>query len=204
MCYSPEIIKFNFIFNVITCYFLFNYKNDNITNNYKIISLFYLGVGFMQLFDYIFWLNQEKNTTNYIFTKIAMIVTYLHPLLLAIYIHMYNGLDNFSIKLSIIYFIILIIQIISKYNYVDYTLVNKEYNILNWKWTYNNLIFFYIIYLLYGNIIFYNNINNPLNIISMIIFTFTCLISILKYKKENFGIMWCKISSLVPLLYLLL
>lgn len=204
MCYSPEISKFNFVVNIITCYLLFNYKSD-ITNDYKILSLFFLGVGFMQLFDYIFWLNQEQNTTNYIFTKLAMILTYLHPLLLAVYCNMYNGLDNFSMKISIIYLIYIIIRIITIYNYVDYTLVDEKSNILKWKWTsppsFGIPELFGIIYILYGNMIGYNNLNYPLNIIAMIIYTLTSLLSQQKYK-ENAGAIWCKISSLVPLIFL--
>ena len=206
MCFSLEISRTNFIINLITCFLIFN-KNKK---DYKIIALFYFGVGLIQLFDYIFWLNQKKNKINYIFTKIAMIVTYLQPLLLAFWCYIYKDLDKFSYYISIIYLIIIIIKIISMYNYVDYTIVDKKTNILHWKWTdeksNDNLYTFYlfiIIYLLYGNIIFNNNIEYPLNIISMIIFSITFIISLSIFKK-NAGVLWCKISSFIPLIYLFL
>jgi hypothetical protein len=62
MCFSLEISRTNFIINLITCFLIFN-KNKK---DYKIIALFYFGVGLIQLFDYIFWLNQKKNKINYI------------------------------------------------------------------------------------------------------------------------------------------
>ena len=83
-----------------------------------------------------------------------MLVTYLHPLLLAIYIYMYNGLGDFDIKLSILYFVILIIQIMSIYNYVDYTLVDPKYNILNWKWT-KKILYLLILYICYMEIYYF-------------------------------------------------
>ena len=69
-----------------------NRLNKNKTN--KILAIFFAFIGLMQLFDWIFWenqniSNQNEKLINFIFTKIAMFVNHLQPIVLAIVIYIY-------------------------------------------------------------------------------------------------------------------
>ena len=100
MCYSLEVSRNSFLINVISCFMLFNFSKNN---NAKILSLFFLFIGFMQLFDWIFWNNQDtfnekKMIVNKIFTKIAMIFNHLQPIVLALLLMYYKkSLKNMSV-----------------------------------------------------------------------------------------------------------
>jgi hypothetical protein len=211
MCYSKEVSQRSFIINIVTCYILYNYKSDN--NDYKILSLFFAFVGLMQLFDWIFWEHQGENgkRVNFIFTKIAMIVNHLQPIILAIVLYIFNGkLPNLSICIVILYTIVALHYTASLNT--DYTLVKpvktksgKVKTSLYWQWNSSrNNYLVYTIFLITLSVLSFENFNYPTNIILIFINIFSFLLSNFYYKTGHIGRMWCKISSGIPLILLLL
>ena len=82
MCYSKEASLNIFILNILTSYALYTYNSPS--NVHKVLALFFGFVGFMQLFDWILWSNQDisdphQASTNYKTTKIAMFFNHLQP-----------------------------------------------------------------------------------------------------------------------------
>ena len=66
MCYTANDSLIGYIINSISSILLYNISNDS---QYKVIALFLLFVGQMQIFDFAFWKNQSCNSINQIITK---------------------------------------------------------------------------------------------------------------------------------------
>ena len=69
-------------------------KDPTKSKTNKILAFFFGFVGFMQVFDWIFWKNQDmsdpkQEKTNYLFTKIAMIFNHLQPIVLGLLIFIF-------------------------------------------------------------------------------------------------------------------
>ena len=75
MCYSEDVSMTAFIVCTVGSAVLFTVSPS--------VAVFMAYVGCMQLFDFIFWRNQEENRTNYVATKAAMIVNHLQPFVLS-------------------------------------------------------------------------------------------------------------------------
>ena len=107
MCYSANDSLIAYKINLIISLIIFNYSIDN---HIKVLSLFFLFVGQMQLFDYIFWKNQKYNNINKITTKIAILFNHLQPIILILLQYIYKfKLSLISIIVIIIYSILSII-----------------------------------------------------------------------------------------------
>ena len=213
MCYSKEVSQRSFIINVITCYILYNYKFTN--NTHKILALFFAFVGLMQLFDWIFWEHQGDSENdkriNFIFTKIAMVVNHLQPIVLALILYIYNGkLPILSIYTVILYIIVVVPYTINLN--IDYTLVkniktkkNKTKTSLYWQWnSAHNSYLVYAIFLITLSVLSFENFNYPMNIILVFINLSSFFLSNFYYKSEYVGRFWCETASLIPLLLLIL
>ena len=213
MCFSENQSKIVFITNIITCFMIYNHKNS--TNTHKIIALFFLFVGFMQLFDVIFWKNQnmndkEQKSINFTTTKIAMFFNHLQPIVLGLLILLYfKKLGKLSKILLIIYTIIILLYTFDIYNKIDYTIVdnvnflNRDKPSLKWDWNYkNNHTFVYIIFIITLLYISYENFSYPTNILLSFILLISFVLSKSYFKGKVVGRFWCKIAALVPLLFL--
>lgn len=211
MCYSEEQSRKTFIINLITSYILYNYKGTFPT--YKILALFFSFVGIMQLFDIIFWTNQnikdsKQGQTNYITTKLAMFINHLQPIVFAYLIYIFTGsLGKFSKIAMFIYTIIIILYTLNIYNKIDYTLVNDENNmskpILKWDWNLQEYSLpVYIIFLISLSILAYENFEYPFNILLVFINLSTFMLSAYYYKGKLLGRFWCKFAAWIPLLFI--
>jgi hypothetical protein len=212
MCYSKEVSQRSFIINVITCYILYNYNSNN--NTHKILALFFSFVGLMQLFDWIFWENQnmsnenEKNV-NFAFTKISMFANHLQPIILTILLYIFNGkLPNLSLYIVIFYIIIVLPYTTTTYYDIDYTLVKIKNNTktsLYWQWNsaHNNYLV-YTVFLITLSVLSFQNFNYPMNIILVFINLSSFFLANFYYKSEFVGEVWCENASLIPLLLLIL
>lgn len=212
MCYSLEVSKNSFIINVIACFILFNYNKFSLNNNAKILSLFFLFVGFMQLFDWIFWNNQDtvnekKMIVNKFFTKVAMIFNHIQPIVLAFLLLYYKkSLKKVSIFFLILYSVCIFYYTSTIYDTVNYTFKhqinvhNTQRTSLEWKWNeQQNAFIVYSIYLLTLTILSYENFNNPLNIILV----FINLSSFFLFNNgRDIGRFWCNYSSYIPVILL--
>lgn len=216
MCYSKDASKNIFFMNILTSFILF--KSDSKTVSNKILALFFLFVGFMQLFDWIFWSNQDlenqyQKYINNIFTKVAIIFNHLQPLILGILIYYYNKkLGNISKNILILYFIVFMLYTTHVLKNIKYTIKSKVTNInneirdsLDWEWnTTPYSLYVYTIFISSLLILSYENFNYPLNIILAFINIFTFLFSRYYFKQKFIGRFWCKIAAFIPLVIILL
>jgi hypothetical protein len=213
MCYSKDISKTLFIVNVITCLILYNTNNSTA----KIFSLFFLFVGFMQLFDWIFWDNQnicnkQQANINFIFTKIAMIFNHLQPIILGLLIYMYKDhISPNSFKMLLLYSAAMIIYTINTYSKIDYTLVKTittfdgEQSALYWQWNeQQDSTVFYILFLVTLTVLGYDNFSYPMNYIAVFVNLASFAFSKFYFKGNTVGRVWCKIAAALPLLMVLI
>lgn len=204
MCFSSDASLFSFIVNVIICTLLYNTNGPPVL---KSIAVFFGYIGIVQLFDWILWENQNNEINKFI-TKIEMIHINLEPLVLAYIIYLLNDhLTSASWNILIIYSIFGFIYTLNTFNNRDYDYtpiekVNGE-NRLIWKW--NNTKYGGIVYTLFTLafiILGYDNFEYPHNLLFVTLTVSTVLFGIL-YKNREAGRYWCKISSYIPLLFLL-
>ena len=112
MCYNLEASIYALTVNIIGAVVLYLYD--------PVLGLYWSFVGLMQLYDIIFWMNQEKNNTNFTFTIIAMISNLIQPFVLGflVYIFRIHGMQwrqsslksptSFSFYFLLFYFVVLI------------------------------------------------------------------------------------------------
>jgi len=217
MCYSEEQSKVSLIINIITCYVLYTHKNS--TPTHKILALFFAFVGIMQLFDIIFWRNQNiqhpyEAYINYTTTKIAMFFNHFQPIILAYLIYTFkNTLGHTSKNILPIYSIIILFYTIYTYNNIKYTLIEQidtrntitteRVPTLKWEWNIQqNSLFVYLVFLLTLVILFYENFTYPFNIILALINITTFILSAYYYKGKSLGRFWCKFAAWIPLLFI--
>lgn len=214
MCYTLEVSRNSFIINLITCYIL--YRSQNVTH--KILALFFAFVGLMQLFDWIFWRNQDmtnttQRRTNFAVTKVAMMANHLQPIVLAgLIMYYFKHLGILSTIILYMYTVVIIVYTASIYNKIDFTLEDKvprvfdkyERTSLYWKWnfkTHSGIV--YAMFLLCLSILSYENFTFPLNITLLFINVGSFVLSGFLYKGYDIGRFWCNIASYVPLMFLL-
>lgn len=163
------------------------------------LGLFFIFVTLMQVYDWIFWINQEENRVNYITTKIAMISNHLQPIVLALLV---GNLDKVSTVVLFAYIAAAVVYSSDAYNKISYTLVNrKSYPSLYWEW--NDLpwaVPFYSLFLL-SFMVTCRNLPAPTSYILMALNAITFMFSYYTYKESTVGKGWCYIAAYVPLLF---
>ena len=204
MCYSLEASRNSLLINIITCSLLF------FMTLHKIPALFFLYIGLMQLFDYIFWLNQDisdakKARTNFITTKIAMVINLMQPVVLGALLHTNGTLGSDSAKLVIVYLVVAIVYMIQVYPKLKYTRASQTSlgPSLDWQW--NDQKYNYIVgqlYFITTIVLFGYNFEHPLNKILLLTGLFSFLTSLTLYRRGHIGRMWCKIGAFIPLVLL--
>jgi hypothetical protein len=229
MCFSEEQSKKSLLFNTITCYILYTYYNSSDT---RILALFFKFVGLMQLFDLIFWRNQNiqdptESVINYTTTKIAMLANHLQPIVLGLLIYIFTGsLGELSKIMLAIYTITITYYTICIWNKINYTLSmtdssvrqdtlsmtdssvtstsNDISNSLKWDWNLQKSnLQVYFIFLLTLSVLAYENFDYPINIILLFINLITFLLSAYYFKSQFIGRFWCKFASFVPIIFIL-
>jgi hypothetical protein len=173
----------------------------------------------MQLFDWIFWETQpfiktgSKNNDalqiNFIFTKIAMIVNHLQPIVFALAIYYFNGkLGEYSRVLLMVYLVLGLMYSISVYNKIDYTKDklepgNSGKSTLYWQWnSKNNNTIVYVLFVCLLSVLAYENLSYPVNIIMVVLNFFTFFVAY--NKNTNVGRYYCNFSSIIPLFLLVI
>lgn len=210
MCYSKETSINVFLLNIITSYALFTYNSSS--NVHKILALFFGFVGFMQLFDWILWSNQDitdphQASLNYKTTKIAMFFNHLQPIVFGYLIYLYQGsLGDISKYILGLYVFAITLYTIDTYNKIDYTGVsNDKRPSLEWDWNANRYsLVVYLIFLAALCILSYQNFEYPLNILLAFLSVFTFLLSKAYYKSKTIGRFWCKMTAFTPLLIMIM
>lgn len=202
MCYDINASKNALIIGLITSLILFlnsnKSKNELVNKTFKIISLFFAFVSLMQIYDWIFWLNQETNNMNYTMTKMAMITNHLQPIVFALLIYFYLGRLN---PIIIFYIIVSLLYSIKAFTQINYTLVTKRSRpSLFWEWNYlegSNIIYFVFLITL---CLLSLELAYPLNYIILFINIITFFFSLYHYKTTASGRMWCYFASYIPII----
>jgi hypothetical protein len=206
MCYTPKTSLYSFLINFITSLLLLNKSNIDKNNELKIIAYFFMFVGLMQFYDYIFWTTKDIEK-NKLFTKIAMITNHLQPIILGLLIYHYTkNIENFSKTILIIYFILILLYSINIWNTLTTTKVTPESSpSLNWEWNHGkNSEFVYILFLLALVLLFYKNFSNKYKYLLAVITIFSFFFSVYKYQFQlSSGRFWCYFAAFTPVIFLL-
>ena len=204
MCNSLEASIRSSVISFITCIVLYIHTfNQNKETHlvFQNLAIFFFFVSLMQWYDTIFWLNQTKNDTNYIFTKIAMITNHLQPIVLSFLVSRHFNINILAKIITLIYTIYAIFYSIYAYNNIDYTLVTERSSpVLDWKW--NTLDHAFIMYALFLSV--FTSISfqlpYPINILMIILNIGSFGLSYYTTKRTTIGKLWCIFASYIPLL----
>lgn len=208
-------IKNAFMINIVSCLSLLYFSKiklehkPELKQQYIVIAFFFLFVGLMQLYDYIFWTNSANSGINQATTKIAMITNHLQPIVLMLLIMfvMKKKLNTITKSILGLYAVTAIIYSISNWGNLQGTQKTAESgDSLDWTWnhfTHSGIL--YALFLLSLVILIYTNFSDKgLRIISILLVLITFFFSVWKYQiKLSAGRFWCYFASLVPIIYLI-
>jgi hypothetical protein len=212
MCYTAQDSLTAYIINIISATLLYFYTDNT---DFKILSLFLLFVGQMQILDYLFWINLECNQDNKMITKIAIIFNHLQPIVLFLLLNYFNYQQNTMAIISIILYTFFMVRYTIKiWPKDDCTITssvccslphdpNDEEKVINWQWNHqpnNSLVYFlFLAYLTFASFSFKSNkyLFALINLGSFFIST--------KIPKLNqsIGRIWCYLAAFVPAFLLL-
>ena len=204
MCISKNASIISFTIGIISSILLYYLGNKKYNKENKIYSLFLFYVIFMQLFDYIFWIDQDnKKNLNYIFSYIAPLFNYFQPTILYILklninnVEIKTYFDKLILILNILY---VIISIFCYKNYINDKpfLTIKKGTHLNWKWIDHISMLYYVLFII--NIFYKSNIHYSI-MAAFIVFGGLFISS--KYTNNFIGEIWCFIASVGALFFLL-
>ena len=198
MCYTAEASAYSFIVGITVSSYLYTQPSSDL----KIIGGIFFLVSFMQLFDYVFW--RTKNLeTNRLFTKLAVIVNNIQPLVLAYLIYKYNG----SVKgenLVYLYGLVMVLFMMNNWKSLSETTVGKDGS-LYWSWNHweysGHFYIFFLAMLLYLS---YYNLSAPYNKVLPFIILSLFIVSYFKYGVEVYGRFWCFFAPFIPLVFLII
>jgi hypothetical protein len=205
MCYTASASAYSFIVGIIASSYLYSRPNIDL----KIIGGIFFLVSFMQLFDYVFWTTKSKDT-NLLFTKLAVIVNNIQPLVFAYLIYKYKG-DVKGKKLVYLYGIVMVLYMMENWKLlsgasgpVNTTSVGPDGS-LYWSWNHWEYSgYFYIFFL--GMLLYlaYYNLSVPYNTVLPSIILLLFIVSYFKYGVEIYGRMWCYFAPFIPLVFLII
>jgi hypothetical protein len=201
MCYTAIDSILGYILNSVSSILLYNISSDDI--QFRIVSLFLLFVGQMQLFDYMFWKNPSCNIINQITTKAAISVNHLQPIVLFL-LQTFYGIkqSSFSLIILCLYIGVGIFYNIKAFSTV--TCTKPVEDILKWSW--NELPGNYIYYLLFIAYLVVASFNFKDTVFQL----FSAFVSILTFfiahktpvLNKSVGRIWCYYAALMPLAYI--
>jgi hypothetical protein len=202
MCYTAKDSLIGYIINSISSILLYNISNDA---QYKVMALFLLFVGQMQIFDFAFWMNPECNLLNQLTTKLAIGVNHLQPIVLFILQYTYGFKQSpLSLILLSLYAVMGLIYNFKAFNDIDCTLAVK--GIMKWEWNHlpgNTL--YYTLFLGYLVAASFNFKDNLFAIISALVIVLTFFIANkTPILNKSSGRIWCYYAAFMPLVFVAL
>ena len=208
MCYTKFDTIVVYIINFIVCILLF-YSNKGVSSNndHKIIALFLLFVGQMQIFDYIFWTNPECTNMNKIGTKLAIIFNHLQPIVL-LYLQKTYGYPESTVTnwMKRMYITIIVIYSIYALYQVECTGRSKKTNIVVWEWNFlPGSRFVYLLFVGFLIVLASQYKTKFYRIISIIVILTTLIAGFIKPGlNESAGRAWCYYAAFTPLIIFIL
>lgn len=207
MCYSKQASIIAFTVNLLASYYLFHLASGQA----KILALFFAYVGLMQLFDLIFWSNQnmsdpKQEYINRTLTKIAMLINHLQPIIFALLIVVFTGkLGALSKPIMFLYTAVALFYSANIFGKLLHTMPLQPGQPLYWQWNYESYSLpFYILFLVSFSVLSYEHFEHPLNWTLVFINSTSFMLSFIKFKEHYVGRFWCKIAAWIPLLLILL
>jgi hypothetical protein len=174
----------------------------------KIVGYFFMFVSLMQGIEYLIWNHQKCDNYNRFLSILGMVLNHLQPIVLGLLILYFN--KNVSTK--IIYIIMFLyscaiipysIQFLNNKKLVCTIKNKKAFNHLLWNW--NNMIFAYIIYLIFLLtlcLLFYFGFPNRYKFIAILVALISFGSSYFVYYKEGvMGSLWCFYILLITYIY---
>ena len=198
MCWNADVSINTFIFACVSLIFIFvtnqytRYKTPFFDN--PLMYLFFFSVACIQLMEYFLWNHLNDKSANIKLTKLLCAVIFSQPLFLILMIP--TMLRYVMLFLFMIYAIVF-----STLKNRYYTSIGKNGH-LRWEWISDEgygLVSFILFLLFY--IIPVLSINNSK--LTIIILTLMALSILFYYKHHTFGTMWCWVTN-IALLYFLI
>lgn len=198
MCYSSNDSIIGYLIGTVSSLLLITTKQTD----FVVIGYFFLFVTQMQLFDYIFWNNQDCDFINKTATKLAITVNQLQPLVL-IGLQLLFGLNisQFSVALVLLYALFALPYTKNALESVKCTLPKND--LLFWEW--NTLSSNHIVYALFLASLIVSGFNFSKSWIQW----FTAMASIASFfiahkiptLNQSVGRIWCYFAAFMPAIY---
>jgi len=197
MCINANASLFSFIFSIITSIILIFYGNKKYYKENIATGLFLIYVGFMQLFEYLMWIDiDNKKSYNKIGTIFGSIFNHSQPTALFVFNTLISNKYNLLLlMLNSIYYIYFLISL-NKFFTNEIMITKIVNNHLLWKW----LDYFYFKF--YAPM-FTINIFTLYTINYALLFFFIGFISLIilnNFFKKHIGELWCFFCSYIPII----
>lgn len=195
MCYDSTASIASFATGVLSSAVLYGYN--------PAMAVFFAWVIAMQLFDYIFWKNPEKNRVNFWTTKVATFFNLLQPIVLALCVILLESRSIHAATKLILaaYSISATAYLAWHWKAIDYTLADHPgYPGLFWKW--NHLAGAEIVYTLFVlslSMLAYLHFPKPINVVFLVLVLASWSASAIYVKGTAVGRFWCFFAGFIPL-----
>lgn len=194
MCVNANTSIFSFIFSIVSSIILILYGNKKYYKENIATGLFLIYVGFMQLFEYLMWIDiDNKKKYNRLGTIFGSIFNYSQPTVLFFLNTIISNKHNLLLLiLNGIYYIYFLISL-NNFFTNEIMQTNVVNNHLLWKWlTYFDFRFYALIFTI--NIFTLYTFNYAL---LFFLIGFITLIVSARFFKENVGEIWCFFASYI-------
>ena len=204
MCYTAGASIAAFLVNACTSLVLMRYD--------AALGLFFLFVGLMQLYDFVFWTHQgvaePDASVNFWVTKLAMLTNHLQPFVLALLIAYVKRrrLGPVALGLLGLYALFIVPYSVRAWRTVSYTRVDAQsYPSLHWGWNSMPGCFVpYALHLAAMVALFWVGFDWPINAMLAAVCLVSFVLSYHYYKgRTAAGRFWCYFACYIPLLVVL-
>ncbi len=207
MCYTLEISRNALFINLTTSIILFTIGKKSSRTDLQAVALFFLFVGQMQLWDWMFWKYPVNSSQNKLVTKVATVWNHLEPVVLAVLIAliMKTRLNPVSKALIIIYSVVILIYTTLGWKSLSGTgRTAQSADSLDWRWNHFKWAGpVYALFLITLAVLFYQNFTGWVKWLSVILVIGSFFFSYYKYQvKLSTGRFWCYFAAFAPLIYI--
>lgn len=197
MCVNAKVSITSFIVAIVSSLVLIFYGNKKYSKENLSTGIFFIYVGFMQLFEYFIWidLDNKKGLNKFASILAPLFIINQPTVLYLIKSIIFNKNYIFLMIMNIIYFFVMMYQY-SIYLNTEKLITGVGEKYLHWKWSkylsvYCSYGIFFII-----NILIYFNINYALLV--LILGGITYIISH-KITNIDYNSVWCLFGANIPI-----
>lgn len=192
MCWNASVSLNTFLFSLFTIVLA-------VFNNVLSIPLaaYYLSFVSMQLVEYFLWKNIDKIEYNTLWSKIALVVIILQPIMTILCIGYSDPIMWLMLTLYLL-FILYVATVVKPFHTIDFSSERAENGHLRWNW----LKFPLWVLVIWVGFVFFENIYHHRWLDA---FWKICVVAIIYYtyiQSGTWGSMWCWIANAIAI-YLL-